>query len=274
MSTKIYTGFKIDSMDILEIQTILNGHHKLVKEITKEKIIEHLIKSAVEDFDKDIINKKDTDKNYISEANYEMEERQRNIKKTMSRDPDVDFEVEIALFPFEGNFYGIYHTEKSDFYDNLLTNPKITEFNYWNNSDHPEKMTEKEWEERARIWNTIFDGNELQCEIGFTKKYNSYPPQPEIEEIIERWDSFVPKFEKRLKYWSSIIYAEREFNKLSEKERSSISNYIRIDRDNSDEANAKRAEVKKELENILIKDLTPELLGLPIENSKKNKMRM
>jgi hypothetical protein len=274
MSTKIYTGFKIDTIDILEVQAILNEHHKSVKEITKEKIIEHLIKSAVKEFDRDTIEKKDTDKNYISEANYDMEDRQKKIKQTMSRDPEVDFDAEIAIFPFEGKFYGIYYTEKEEFYDNLLTNSKVVEFSYWNSTDHPKNITKQEWEEREKIWDTIFKGNELPCEIGFTKKYNSYPPQPSIEEIIAKWDSVVPKFEKRLKYWSNIVYAEREFNKLSEKERSSISNYMRIDRDDSDAANAKREEVKKELKEIMVKKLTPESLGLPVENLRKNKMRM
>lgn len=273
MSTKVYNAFKIDTNDIYEVQNILKGHHATVKEISKDKIIDFLIKSAVEDFDKDHINKKDTDKNYISIANQEMQERQREIQKTRSRDPEVDFDAEIAIFPLEGKFYGIYYSEQDEFYEDLLKQPNISEFSYYNNTDKPDNISEKDWQERERIWDIIFDGNGLPCEVGFTKKYNTYPPRPEIHEIMEKWDNCVPKFEKRLKYWSSIIYAEQEFKKLSEKERDSISNYIRIDRDDSDEANAKRNEVKKELEAIMIKELTPKLLGLPVEYAKKPKMR-
>lgn len=274
MSTKIYNGFKIDTGDISEVQSIFNGHQVALKEVTKEKIIEFLVKSAVEDFDKDIISKKNTgkDNNYISQASREMDDRQREIKKTGYRDPEVDFGVEIAIFPFEGKFYGIYYSEQEEFYHNLLKQQKISEFSYYDNTDKPERISKKEWKERERVWDIIFDGNGLPCEIGFTKKYNTYAPRPEIHEIIEHWNSFVPKFAKRVKYWTTNIYADREFQKLSDKEKNSISNYIRFTHDDSPEALIKREEIKNELESIMIKELTPELLGLPVEYAKKPKI--
>jgi hypothetical protein len=276
MSTKIYNGFKIDTGDISEVQSIFNGHQVALKQVTKEKIIEFLVKSAVEEFDKDKVynNPVEEDKNYISQANQEMRDRQRESKKNNSRDPEIDFEAEIAIFPFEGNFYGIYYSEQNEFYNNLLKQKKVSEFSYYDNTDKPDRITKKEWEERERVWDTIFKGNGLPCEVGFTKKYNTYVPQPEIHEIIEHWDTCVPKFEKRLKYWTTNIYAEREFQKLSDKEKNSISNYIRLTHDESPEAQVKRAEIKKELENVMIKDLTPELLGLPVEYAKKPKIRI
>lgn len=276
MSAKIYTGFKIDTGDIFEVQNICKEHHTAVKEITKEKVIEFLIKSAVEDFDKDMVYKKEsteTDRNYISAANREMRDRQKEIKQTNSRDPEVDFGADIVIFPFEGKFYGIYDSEKTEFYSDFLTRPKVSEFRYYDNTDKPDNISEKDWDERSRVWDAIFKGSDLSCEIGFTKKYNTYISQPEIHEIMENWNKVVPKFEKRLKYWSGIIYADREFQKLSDKEKNSISNYIRIDRDDSPEAQAKREEIKEELKAIMIKDLTPELLGLPVEYAKKPKMR-
>jgi len=282
MSTKIYDGFKIDTNDIFEVQRILGLHHNEMKEITSDKISDFIIKLAVDSFDQDTIDKKDTKQNYLSKANREMMDRQREVRKTRERDPLVDFEAEIAIFPFENSFYGIYYSEQKEFYDNLIKQEKVSEFSYFNNTDRPKHIKAKEWKDRERIWDAIFEGNSLPCEAGFTKKYNSNSYGIDIDALLDNWQNFIPKYEKRIKYWSSIIYADREFKKLQPEEKNIISTYMRIDRDDSEQAQAAREEIKNELRDLLVKDLNLEILGLPLEvieerkalKEKKNKLKV
>lgn len=277
MSTKIYNGFKIDSNDIFEVQNILMGHHEKVKEITENKTIEFLIRFAVEGLDKDTIEGKETKKNYLSEAGSSLMDRQREVKKSGYRDPVIDFEAEVVVIPYEGKFYGIYYSQQDAFLNNLLENPKVSEFGYWDNTERDDKVSAKEWKQRQKIWDGIFKDTSIPGEIGFSKKFNAYVPYPEIESIAEKWEQFCPTFEKRLKYWTAETHIEREMGRkkdiLKEDCSNAISLYLNIKRDDSDDAQKRKEEVRKEVESKLLKDISPQSIGINVEKAKKPKIR-
>jgi hypothetical protein len=283
MSTKIYNGFKIDTNDICEVQNILMAHHTEVKEITENKTIEFLIKSAVNGLDKDTIHKKDTNKNYLSEAGSDLLDRQREVRKTQERDPQIDFGAEIVVIPFEGKFYGIYYTEHDEFLKKLLDHPKVSEYGYWDNTDRPDEVSARDWKKREKIWDGIFEGKEVPCEIGFSKKFNSYVPYPKIETIVEKWEQFCPTFESRIKYWTVETYTSREMERrkseIAETNPGDVSQimslFFEINGDKSEEAQKKRNIIKRELKNTLIKELNPTNIGIDVEKiqNKKPKMR-
>jgi len=67
-----------------------------------------------------------------------------------------NFDMQIGIHEFEDYYYlipyGVIDYGKWDFLDN---NMQLEEFGYWNNTDKPEKLSNKEWDERGRIWNAI-----------------------------------------------------------------------------------------------------------------------
>lgn len=93
---------------------------------------------------------------------------QKQIKTTGQRMPCCDTEFRVTIFPpHESSTFGIAYTEHEEWFDTWCTQPTVSEYGYWNNSDHPEHVTETEWEYRRKTWDRVV-GNNPPAMCGFT----------------------------------------------------------------------------------------------------------
>ncbi len=86
----------------------------------------------------------------------------------------------------------------------------MSEFSYWNNTDRPKKITKKEWDVRAEIWNGIFEKNSVPAEAGFTQIIHSGGLVPQMEDVAKVWKKFCPSFEKRVDRWAENEYIKEK----------------------------------------------------------------
>ena len=272
MSTKIFTGFKFNTTDFFEVREILASYREEVSEIVEEKMSSFLIIRSVEMFDHNMVEGNENGKDsFYTKAYFELLDRQREIKKTDVRDPAVDFEVSVVVLPFNGEFYGICYAESDKFYNLLLKDKRVSEFSYWNNTDRPKKITKKEWDARAKIWDGIFEKNSIPAEAGFTQIIHSGGAIPAMSNVEKLWRKFCPSFEERVDRWAENEYLNERVKgeKIDANNLGALFKYLN---DKSPEAELFKEVCRVKLRALLKEDLHPEDVGIKFQPQRSHKL--
>jgi hypothetical protein len=134
MSTRIYTGWCIATGDMQEV-------YRLIQQVRPKA--ERLANKMIDDF-----LAKGGDWN-------DWRTRQLHVKRTQERDPEVDTEFKLCVYPLPQVIYGSVLTEHEAFYQMWRKLPGVLDWSYWNSTDKDEDVTDEEWEERRAFWDTI-----------------------------------------------------------------------------------------------------------------------
>jgi hypothetical protein len=103
---------------------------------------------------------------------------------------DFDLSLQIYLYknyayiiPYAGDGYawrGNY-----PFLENISY---LEDFAYWNNTDQPEEITDKEWKTRGKIWNKIYDDHVTSLKLELCSVSLFYLVDPNGQELLAGWN--------------------------------------------------------------------------------------
>lgn len=156
MSVKIYSGFKFQSGSLQDLQAFLMKWRQILKPLHRAELAAVHARIATDTFDQSFIDpKSNAGKTPLMEAFHSVMDRQREIKKTGYRDCEVDFDFEVSVMPHGRNIYGIIYTERGKWRDLFMSQPEISDFSYWDDTDRPDDITERRWRHRYKVWDTI-----------------------------------------------------------------------------------------------------------------------
>lgn len=196
MSTKIYNGFKLKITDIFELHEKMNELRAEFKPMVKSKMVDFFVDIVAHSIDHNTLHPSGNSFSPYQLAFNKFNEQQEEVRTRRFNDSFVDYSFALCIFPFEGNFYGMYYTNQQDFAEIWKDKPYVEDFHYQNQSDQPEEISEEEWNERERIWNGILDINDIPSLNGFEYKIvleETYD-YPNVQEVINA----LPSFEKRV----------------------------------------------------------------------------
>lgn len=131
MSTKIYTGFKFRGT-IHELLDTIETFRPWIAARAQEQLGRFLVPGQV----------KMTD----------WLDMRRQMKRTGERNPLVDTDFQICVFPRLKGWIGIVYTEHDAWFREWLSLPKVSEYWYWDNSDAPKGMPARAWRQRRHDW--------------------------------------------------------------------------------------------------------------------------
>jgi hypothetical protein len=201
MSMKIYTGFKMKTTDIEEIYAHIQTMQKVVEEHSNKAIAATMAWDCASLYDKRTMDKTlDRTLSVYQVIFHEFNNRQMTVKQKQIKDPSVDYSMDVVLFPFEGEFYGMFYTVQSDFADLWYKSGLVAPFWYWNNTDPDENCTEAEWDERERVWDAIFEEQSIPAMRGFT-----FQISPELSLFTPsgiELEPFMPSIQERAKNYA------------------------------------------------------------------------
>lgn len=261
MSTKIYNGFRIPSVrNLKSIKEITERIRPGIEELAKEKLSKFYVIRSIEslyerafpqwrDSEREKpINEKDSV--YYQVWN-ELMDRQRTMVKEQRRDPAIDVDFSLVFIPHAGGTIGIYYSEDEKMSDLWLMQPEVQSYGYWNNTDRPDDVTPREWNDRKKAWDKAFEKTSVPAEAGFTVELsrNMSSPDPTIDDILKRYSTLVgdqPDFLAKNFATNSLMneYISKEFIKLSEENKTemekdrvsmSVSVYLNLSRKWRDE---------------------------------------
>ena len=209
MSTKIYNGIKLTKMNLQGLRHFAARLREQIAPIHLElycKAVADLCTLIIDDrkllgnYDyhkrEEERYSKSGSKSPLSMARWNIYERQRAIKRTQERDPEVDFDFSISILPIRGKTLAIPYTEQSKFLEALNAMPEVSEYGYWNNVDEPDNVTAKEWSKRKKDWNEALPGIGIPSENGFSIDLTSdFRIMCNAEVVLQ----YIPSIEDRIR---------------------------------------------------------------------------
>lgn len=82
----------------------------------------------------------------------------REIRGTRRRNPDLDFEFELWLFPLARRTLMLVHTEQTRMREWVDALPFVRDHSYWDNTDRDETVDARTWASRRRDWERVLPG--------------------------------------------------------------------------------------------------------------------
>lgn len=214
MSTKIFNGYKIEKeMSVFELTELLNNMSKDFQEICKDLYHKEVARLASKYLDYKIVFGEDEANEYIkSEYDYTPKTNNDNlflcVHNLVNRDcnskerihSDFDFKCEFKLLPIKNKTLFLLYTTKKE-YKELLDNcdengleipsiryPLISSYIYYNNTDKPGIISEKNWDIRREDWDNALKNNEKGLIYSLTEAPYAYNTDILSEKIKNMYD--------------------------------------------------------------------------------------
>jgi len=170
MSTKIYNGGKLVGHTLESFLVEAHRMRTLFLEAAQDCMRQAVINCASSDFDKRTLGLEDTapPHSYIGAAYIELMDRQFECQRTGQRNPFIDYQAELVVFPVEGQLLAIPYIDNPVLRRLLATQPWWQDFGYWDNTDEEEGVSEAEWHERKRLWSLALPDGLTAAKAGYT----------------------------------------------------------------------------------------------------------
>lgn len=199
MSTKIHNGFVFNTTDIMEVYEHINEFRKKLQPLVYNKTVQYFAEECTILYDMKTLSGGKIH-GIFNEVFTQFTVKQDEVRVKMVRDPSVDFQFSIVVIPTKDKFYGMFYTEQKDFADLWSKSDMITPYIYYNNVDRPEDITEDEWNERGKVWDSLLDPfNAIPSQAGFT--FSVIPDQtydvPRIKDVINAIPSITDRVAAR-----------------------------------------------------------------------------
>jgi len=185
MSTKIYNGiiFKGSSAkdaaeDIQQIKRLCIEHQKRRLGFDISFLANELLDSIALGGDDTLYGKSAAEVALAS-----IQDELQEVANTGLRNPTLDTECTAILFENRGDCLGMVFTESNEMRELFLNHPNIEEFYYWDNTDHPDGMSEEDWSEREMRWREAIGPDWVPANHGETIEVTALIPQYKLDEI-------------------------------------------------------------------------------------------
>lgn len=168
MSTKIYDGLRVTN-PLTFLTDLEEYREKLCKNYNRYSVIMHFIKYWLESesfFESVQI------KTNASHALREYKSIFDNQEKELSDNIHFGYydKLNLGLRYFPKAQLAIPYGFDGDQMNQLLKFNSIKEYGYWNSTDKPNNIIDKEWAERELIWDSVTRIDQYQYGIGYTKE--------------------------------------------------------------------------------------------------------
>ena len=199
MSTKIYNGIRFKTDSIFEVHTQMMKWRERIEVLTDHLKAKVMAEYSCRVIDRAIMKGEPVPSAPVGDAWNDIRDRQREVKKTGYRDPEIDFDFEVCILPWNDQLFGIIYTEQSEWRREFMKQGWVEEFGYWDNTDRPRKLTAAQWEDRRECWDAIFDQNSKAfgpAKFGFTADCTAVDyTYPGLKLVLRK----MPKFEDRVR---------------------------------------------------------------------------
>ena len=103
----------------------------------------------------------------LVEANFHVMKRQKKVKDDNLRDPEVDFEVDLYFFHVKEKLLCMFFAERKEFREIFEGSRGVEEYGYWNNTDRPDGISSREWNQRLSDWKKAIPELSVVTDHGF-----------------------------------------------------------------------------------------------------------
>jgi len=273
MSIKIYNGWNLGLVDVFDIRNKVDA---LFRPILLQRTNEEVINEAI------LLHDKITYDNgrFIAHVNH-LAEKQKHFQfrpesagtytwndlYLMARDKQKEDRIQFSL---SSNVEVVYlrHPETQETFcfvygDNemleIFENEFGEPFQYWNNSDQPDELTDEEWKGRLRTWEQVLDLDRPALTQGLSQKVlDSYDLMPRLSYVKADNPINVVSIDDRAKALASACVDAEHFEELKAKGEEICFSYFTSAKRRK-RVDLLKAEIAATLEEISLEDLIEEM---------------
>ena len=278
MSFKVYNGYEVPKMSLSQLASFCNAAKLELQKVKTIEINNLYAKKAVEYLDNlaaGIPTKEYKFDSILLIVSNDIKERQKEIIESGRRHPEVDFESSAVFFiTKKDKILCLFYAENKELVNCWEKLAGVKDYHFQNSTDRPEKISEKDWAQRNKDWQKIFQGLEPPSQKGLSFSFTTTEtPRPDVNDILRN----VPSFEKRCFRVSKEKFIDdkvRYYESLSATKPTSyelISYFNKaIDYLNTSKGKQELKKYTKETESLLIKDVSKSDFWLSPESKIKS----
>jgi hypothetical protein len=165
MSYKIYNGLKFKTASMEDARALIENWTPGLAILHRDWLARLLAEMAVNLIDEAATSPgKHEGKVPLEEVRRTILERVAEMDRSGCRDPEIDPDFELSVFVHDTGIYGIAHTEREAWFENLLSQDFVEEFAYWNGTDgRPECVDEESWDRRGQLWSEMLSSKKPEA---------------------------------------------------------------------------------------------------------------
>lgn len=215
MSTKIYTGFRITGTDLQGLHRRIADFRAEATRLAEALLLQRIAALFAERVDDLILQAASPSPILWREIMKEIRQRQQMIVQTNMRDPEIDLSFSLSFAPASRNsVIGMYFTEASPLAKLWLHWPGVRDYHYQNQTDRPEYLIQRAWNDRATTWERVLrDHGAL-----FTAEIVPVRFAPDYESLAHV-PRFFPSLESRLERLARERVASDRMRRLRHQQR-------------------------------------------------------
>ncbi len=224
MSTKLFNGYYIEQCNLKQLHKFSLKLREKMQEKEKEIYVRLLVNSSVYIYDKRNLIKVgyyELPKGEIEykgpysaffRAYYHISDRFNKVQHSMTRDVDYDLSCNVTVIPTKTKILALIYAEQKEYHEVFESFKNVYKYPYWDNTDRPNDMTQKEWNARGREWDNALKPNDIPAMSGFgIECVPIFIPHVEKDELFSLCP--MPAFENRILIHANRILSDRFFKR-------------------------------------------------------------
>lgn len=130
-------------------------------------------------------------------------------------------DVCFCVYPYDGQFYLRTFCQAgsilADVFDFVPEMPELEDFHYQNSTDRPKKVSERQWKNRRRVWDSISKayndiGNHVTVDV--VSWHGFYRIDPWLK-LVKEWQANPPDLPSREEIWALKIGRQESIDDIS-----------------------------------------------------------
>ena len=283
MSTKVYDGYKLPNFSSKELIDFCHRLKHLVSTEQKEFYFRAHSKRALQLFDLHYLGElpeyKTSEKLFISNPSNPLSiawsEITEEVREANNKNQMHDYYFHVHFFPLDNKILAMPRSLNSLYNKIWESFSEVEEYGYWNNTDKPDEISNKEWNQRKKDWTEAFRGS-VGWYANETGLKFEVMGDPFLFILQKDQSSYFPNVKKRALSAASLIVQNKAIKEALDKnkdktknETNKILSRILFSSELREEKNKLAEElekkIKKDVSQNEIKDTKIEIKNIPKE---------
>jgi len=247
MSTKIYNGYKIETVSFVELRKRFEEASTLIKKVKIDRIVKSIsseLYSILDNRHSGLEQGEKDPQKVFNNIYWDFRKACLEASKSATRDPFHDLKCEVSVIPLSSKkTLALLYCDSKEYEKEWESIPWVSDYHYQNQTDRPKELTANQWNQRRKDWDLALGKSCIPADHCFTFQLcNGDLPFELYDDDLKKLFWKPPfSFDKRLE--SLAKFKLREGKKLE-----SFSDYI--NHEHKIEDMLKTKDGKKEFDNI------------------------
>lgn len=208
MSTKIYNGYKLPFMQYDALMSYLFETKKQFKHVIAGEFARKCANTWADKCDEAFL-----EGNPITEMDYnfryDLAKEIKRMSESATREEE-DYRIHVSLFPLGDYILCTFYGENKTFVNFWEGLPQVSEYEYYDNSDHPDHLSEADWDRRRQDWDSAI-GYDTPADRGLSYNFIRMDDLSWDCPDFKEWGKYLKPLRDRITHRANVTVTDAYF---------------------------------------------------------------